>query len=42
VRYLTADTHPDHDTIRKFRQQNAKLITKFFVRVLELAGELKL
>jgi transposase len=42
VRYLTADTHPDHDTICKFRQQNAKLITKFFVRVLELAGELKL
>ena len=41
VRYLTGDTHPDHDTICKFRQQNAKLITKLFVQVLELARELK-
>ena len=39
VRYLTGDTHPDHDTICKFRQQ--KLITKLFVQVLELARELK-
>jgi hypothetical protein len=39
---LTGDTHPDHDTICAFRRENAKLITKFFVRVLELARELKL
>jgi hypothetical protein len=42
VRFLTGDTHPDHDTICTFRRENAKLITKFFVRVLKLARELKL
>jgi transposase len=42
VRFLTGDTHPDHDTICSFRRQNQKLIAKFFVRVLELARELKL
>jgi transposase len=42
VRYLTGDTHPDHDTVCTFRRENVRLITKFFVRVLELARELKL
>jgi transposase len=42
VRFLTGDTHPDHDTICSFRRQNAALMAKFFVRVLELAQELKL
>src|SRR5258708_13629347 len=42
VRFLTGDTHPDHDTLCSFRRQNEKLIAKFFVRVLELARELKL
>jgi transposase len=42
VRFLTGDTHPDHDTICSFRRQNGKLIAKFFVRVLELAQGLKL
>lgn len=42
VRFLTGDTHPDHDTICSFRRQNGKLIAKFFVQVLELARELKL
>ena len=42
VRFLTGDTHPDHDTICSFRRQNAALIAKFFVRVLELGRELKL
>src|SRR6516225_3141285 len=42
VRFLTGDTHPDHDTICSFRRENEKLIAKFFVRVLELARELKL
>src|SRR6516165_3529044 len=42
VRFLSGDTHPDHDTICSFRRQNAELIAKFFVRVLELARELKL
>lgn len=42
VRYLAADTHPDHDTICKFRRENRQLIHACFVRVLELARELGL
>jgi transposase len=42
VRYLTADTHPDHDTIAKFRRENFEAVAECFVRVLELARELKL
>jgi hypothetical protein len=42
VRYLTADTHPDHDTICKFRRENLAAVHECFVRVLELARELKL
>ena len=40
MRYLAADTHPDHDTICTFRNRNAALIQAAFVRVLELAKEL--
>ena len=42
VRYLTADTHPDHDTICAFRRNNLEAIAAAFVDVLELAKELKL
>jgi transposase len=42
VRYLTADTHPDHDTICAFRRNNLAAIAASFVDVLELARELKL
>ena len=42
VRYLTADTHPDHDTICKFRRENFEAVAQCFVGVLELARELKL
>lgn len=42
VRYLTADTHPDHDTICKFRHENLKAVSESFVQVLLLAKELKL
>ena len=42
VRLLTADTHPDHDTICTFRRENQALLTESFVKVLELAQELKL
>lgn len=42
VRYITADTHPDHDTIASFRRENAILFKACFVRVLELAREMKL
>jgi transposase len=42
VRYLCADTHPDHDTICAFRRNNLAALASAFVEVLELAGELKL
>jgi len=42
VRVLTADTHPDHDTICTFRRENKALFTASFVKVLQLAQELKL
>ena len=42
VRYLTADLHPDHDTICTFRRNNREAIARAFVDVLELARELKL
>lgn len=42
VRYLTADTHPDHDTLCAFRRNNREAIARAFVEVLELAKELKL
>jgi transposase len=41
VRVLTADTHPDHDTICTFRRENQALLTESFVQVLELAQQLK-
>jgi transposase len=40
VRYLTADTHPDHATICKFRSDNKEAISKAFVEILLLAKEL--
>jgi len=42
VRYLTGDTHPDHDTICTFRRENLEAVHSCFVKVLELARELKL
>lgn len=42
VRYLTADEHPDHDTICTFRRNNFEAVARAFVDVLELARELKL
>jgi transposase len=39
VRYLCANTHPDHDTIATFRRSNEALLRSCFVRVLELAKE---
>jgi transposase len=41
VRVLTADTHPDHDTICTFRRENKALLTESFVQVLQLAQQLK-
>lgn len=37
VRYLAANTHPDHDTIAKFRRENGVLIRRAFVQLLQLA-----
>ena len=42
VRYVTANTHPDHDTICKFRRENQVAVQAGFVEVLLLAKELKL
>jgi transposase len=42
VRLITADTHPDHDTLCTFRHENKALFTESFVKVLALAQELKL
>jgi transposase len=45
VRYLAANTHPDHDTIAKFRRENTALLRSAFVQLLQLAqraGLLKL
>lgn len=42
VRLLTADTHPDHDTLCTFRRENQALLTESFVKVLPLAQQLKL
>jgi transposase len=42
VRVLTADTHPDHDTICTFRRENKALLSESFVKVLQLAQQLKL
>lgn len=37
VRYLTGDTHPDHDTICKFRRDNFDAVGEAFLQVLQLA-----
>jgi transposase len=42
VRYLCANTHPDHDTIARFRAINRELFQSSFVSVVKLARELKL
>ena len=42
VRFLCANTHPDHDSICTFRANNKAAFQAAFVQVLELAHELKL
>jgi transposase len=45
VRYITANTHPDHDTINSFRKRFLKQIAAIFVQVLcyaQVMGVLKL
>lgn len=38
IRYLCADTHPDHDSICKFRRENKELLSSVFHQVLALAA----
>lgn len=40
VRLLSGDTHPDHDTICKFRRDNQTAFAAAFLHVLELAREI--
>ena len=42
VRYLTGDTHPDHDTICAFRRENGQVVKQAFGEVLQLAREMGL
>jgi transposase len=42
VRFICANTHPDHDTICTFRRKNGPLIQETFLKTLLLARELKL
>lgn len=42
VRYLTGDTHPDHDTICAFRRENGEVVKQAFAEVLQLAREMGL
>ncbi len=42
VRYLCANTHPDHDSICAFRTANGSAFQAAFVGVLQLAHELRL
>ena len=39
VRYLSGDTHADHDTIATLRRRNRKLFEQCFEQVLEMASE---
>ena len=40
VRFLTGDTHPDHDTICTFRREHREAITEVFLQVMRLAQEM--
>lgn len=42
VRYLCANTHPDHATIGAFRRSHKELFSRCFLSVLRLGRELKL
>jgi len=41
VRFVTGNTHPDHDTICTFRRNNFDAVSTAFLEVLKLAHELK-
>jgi len=39
-RYISANTHPDHDTIANFRRRFLNELTGFFVQILSIAQEM--
>jgi transposase len=41
-RYIAANTHPDHDTLCAFRRRFLKELSRIFMQVLQIAGQLKL
>ena len=41
VRFVAGNTHPDHDTICKFRRENSEAVGAAFLEVLKLAHELE-
>jgi transposase len=41
-RVLTADQHPDHDTIAEFRKRHLKALSGFFVQILRLCQKVGL
>jgi transposase len=41
-RVLTADQHPDHDTISEFRNRHLKALSGFFVQILQLCQQVGL
>jgi transposase len=42
VRYLTGDTHPDHDTINTFRKENTEAVQQAFRQLLLMAREMNM
>jgi transposase len=42
VRFIAANTHPDHDTIAKFRRDNGQAFQAAFAQILLLAKELNI
>ena len=39
-RYISANTHPDHDTIANFRKRFLDELTELFVQILSIAQEM--
>ena len=42
VRYITGNSHPDHDTIANFRKRFLGELKPFFIQILSLAHEMKI
>ncbi len=42
VRYITGNSHPDHDTIANFRKRFLVELKPFFIQILTLAHEMKI